>query len=258
MEFQEHKRLLELLPGFLRQYREYRVIMGTEQVELDSIQARISDLLSDGFIDTATEEGLAHMERMYGIAAEKGASLNERRFAIKTKLSRSLPYTMRQYRAMLAAMCGAGNFEVALDHGEYALRVIVPVERNGWELAKAVNQLSKEVLPANLSYFYILRHDVLTPIKTAHQMGLVFTTSVIARGKPRTLDGSWPLDGTCLLDGTWRFGVYGARHDCHVGVRQEAAYGAMIEARKDLWRLDGTVKLDGSRRLDAEIHGLEL
>ncbi len=143
--------------------------------------------------------------------------------------------------------------------------------------------------------------------RTTHQTGLVFTAPMVVRGTMRRLDGSWPLDGSCLLDNVWRLGVYGIGNGCHMGARQEVAFGAsewngshvqasasahggmgmaaeaparchvgspkmeasmgvscqlahgaMIEARKDLWRLDGTVKPDGSRRLDVEIHGLEL
>ena len=118
MEFQEHKRLIELLPDFLQRYREYKIILETEQIELDNIHLRISNLLSDAFIDTATEEGIAHKERMYGIIPPEGASLEERRFAVKAKESRHLPYTIRQYRDMLTAICGEDNFKLTLEHNQ--------------------------------------------------------------------------------------------------------------------------------------------
>lgn len=38
----------------------------------------------------------------------------------------------------------------------------------------------------------------------------------------------------------------------------ETGYGAEIEVRKNLWRLDGTVRLDGSRRLNAEEYTVKL
>lgn len=156
MEFQEHKRLIELLPEFLRRYREYKVIMDTEQIELDNIHLRISNLLSDVFIDTATEEGIAHKEKMYGIIPPEGASLEERRFAVKAKESRHLPYTIRQYRDMLTAICGEDNFKLTLDHNNYLLNVKVrAVKRDGRDalsLLAAVDSMTKQVIPANLVY----------------------------------------------------------------------------------------------------------
>lgn len=130
MEFQEHKRLIELLPDFLQQYREYQVIMDAEQEELDRIQQRISDLLSDAFTDTATEEGIARREQMYHMAPE-GASLEERRLAVKTQESGLLPYTIRQYRNMLSAICGEGTYQVDLDPQAYTLHVTLDAEQAG-------------------------------------------------------------------------------------------------------------------------------
>lgn len=169
MEFQEHKRLIELLPDFLQKYREYQILMDTEQTELDSIQQRISNLLSDAFTDTATEEGIAHREHMYGILPKEGASLEERRLAVKAKESGSLPYTIRQYRNMLAALCGEGNYEVLLDHSRYLLQVKVHAERAGMDeyaLLSAVQKLTREVIPANLVCHSVMRISIAHQVST--------------------------------------------------------------------------------------------
>lgn len=160
MEFQEHKRLIELLPEFLQQYREYQVIMDTEQAELDDIQQHISDLLSDAFTDTATEEGIARREQMYHMVPTEGASLLERRIAVRLKESKSLPYTIRRYREMLTALCGEGNYEILLDHAHYRMDVKVHAETAGREeytLLSAVKLLTRQIIPANLVYDSALR-----------------------------------------------------------------------------------------------------
>lgn len=160
MEFQEHKRLIQLLPEFLQRYREYQVIMGTEQEELDGIQQRISDLLSDAFTDTATEEGIARREQMYHIISEEDASLEERRLAVKAQESGLLPYTIRQYRNMLSAICGEGTYQVDLDPQAYTLRVKLDATQAGtneYALLSAVQRMSRQIIPANLIYDSALR-----------------------------------------------------------------------------------------------------
>lgn len=180
MEFQEHKRLIELLPEFLQQYREYQVIMDAEQEELDRIQQRISDMLSDAFTDTATEEGIARREQMYHMVPE-GVSLEERRLAVKTQESGILPYTIRQYRNMLAAICGGGKYQVDLDPEAYTLYVKLDAEqagKNEYALLAAVRRMSRKVIPANLVYDSALR------IPMAHQM---YTGAGLSRRKRITL-----------------------------------------------------------------------
>ncbi len=208
MEFQEHKRLIDLLPEFLRKYREYRAIMSTEQIELDKVHLRISDLLSDAFTETATEEGISRKERMYGMMAAENATLEDRRLAVKIKESNFSPYTIRRHREMLSAICGEGNFEIVLDSDDYTLRVIVSVEKGGWAVAEAVAELSKNMLPANLVYLYVLRHDVFVPIESVYHAGLILTMGVVARNKTYAghkkirFDGTWSWDGSVRLDET--------------------------------------------------------
>lgn len=318
MEFQEHKRLIELLPEFLRKYREYRAITTTEQIELDKVHLWISDLLSDAFTETATEEGISRKERMYGMKTAENMTLEDRRLAVKIKESNFSPYTIRRHREMLSAICGEGNFEIVLEPDNYTLRVIVPVEKGGWTVAEAVTKLSKNVLPANLVYLYVLRHDVFVPVQSAYHAGIVFTADVVARDKTYAghkkirFDGAWRWDGSVRLNETpygWDAnGLYeigcvfgasvpqkvtvesaqehkaeipvsvsvksggadltaGAREVCEIerpavtvsaGTVCETGYGAEIEVRKNLWRLDGTVRLDGSRRLNAEEYTVKL
>lgn len=208
MEFQEHKRLIDLLPEFLRKYREYRAITDTEQIELDKVHLRISDLLSDAFTETATEEGISRKERMYGMRAAENATLEDRRLAVKIKESNFSPYTIRRHREMLSAICGEGNFEIVLEPDDYTLRVIVSVEKGGWAVAEAVAELSKNMLPANLVYLYVLRHDIFIPVESAYRTGIVFTAGVVARDKTYAghkkirFDRAWRWDGSVRLNET--------------------------------------------------------
>lgn len=156
MELQEHKRLIELLPAHLQGFCEYQAAMSTEQKELDSIFKQADHLLSDMFIDTATLAGIEHREKMYGIVPPVGATLEARRLDVKAKESRTLPYTVSQYREMLAAMCGDENFKIVLEPNAYSLYVKVrAVKQEGKDplsLLESVDAMTMQVIPANLIY----------------------------------------------------------------------------------------------------------
>lgn len=159
-ELQQHKRLLDYFPDFLKQYREYQVVTTLSQVELDAILERIDALFADLFVDTATLSGIEHREKMYGVIPEPNATLEERRFAVKMKETTSLPYTMRQYRETLHDLCGAENVEITLKANEYYLgiRIRAMQETGGENLAmlRSVNLLSRQMVPANMVYFAAL------------------------------------------------------------------------------------------------------
>lgn len=191
MEFPEHKRLIDLLPGYLQEYREFREILDTEQIELDSIHLRISDLLSDTFTETATEAGIEHREKMYGIVPREGASLEERRLAVKMKETTSLPYTIRQYRELLYELCGAENVEITLKANEYYLGVRIraaqPTGGENLAMLRSVNLLSKQMVPANMVYFAVLfnhfepEHTLYTAGAVSMKRNYQIPMSVISR-----------------------------------------------------------------------------
>lgn len=357
--------------------------------EVDGVEAFLAELPEQFFVSAATW-GLRYHELKHGLAVREDLPYEERRILIMEKRDSRYPMNPYQMENVLHERFGAevhvndvndpGKFRFSHPNSFSILFV-----QDGDGAAIDVKEAKRIVQKIKSSHtVFLLKYEHLAWVffeKTHYGMGIVFTAPVIVRGKPRTLDGSWPLDGSCLLDATWRLGSYGAGHGCRMKVRQEAAfdagialgrgvralartthqpgivftapmvvrgtvrrldgtwlldgsclldnvwrlgvygigngcrmgarqevafgaserhgshvqanasahggmgmaaetpgrchvgspkmettigvsrqpnYGAMIEARKDLWRLDGTVKLDGSRRLDAEIHGLEL
>lgn len=97
----------------------------------------------------------------------------------------------------------------------------------------------------------------------------------------RQLDGSWKLNGweqehnraldqwngSRQLDGTWRLSgykqeldesLYQASIQCSAKLEQKADYAVELEVRKNLWKLDGTVRLDGTRKLNADNYFITL
>lgn len=79
----EHKPLIEYLPPFLAEYREYRRLFDALQYEIsekdNSILERVDFALKNTFIEEANAEGIRHWEKILGIIPPAGSTLEERR-----------------------------------------------------------------------------------------------------------------------------------------------------------------------------------
>lgn len=173
-ELQQHKRLLSYLPDFLKEYREYQVITSLAQVEFDAIMERIDTLLSDLFVDTATLSGIERREKMYGVIPLEGATLEERRLAVKMKELISLPFTFRQYREILYDLCGAENTEITLKPDVYYLgvriRAVLPTGEENLAVLRSAKLISKQMVPANMVCIVTL-FDHFEPEHTLYTAG---------------------------------------------------------------------------------------
>lgn len=164
------RQLLHYLPEVLREIREYKAILNTEQTEFQSGWQSADYALQESVIVTATEYGLSRWEGMLGIAAKGTDTLEERRFRILAQLSNDIPYTYRQLEKMLTNLCGPGEYEILPDYSNYAItvKVALAAKRN----LEAVRELLVQILPANLSFKVLLKynkHETLRPL-THEQM----------------------------------------------------------------------------------------
>lgn len=146
----EYKKLIDYLPPFLAEYREYQQIMAIEQMEFDKILARIELLLENQFIATCDEEAVARYERMYGIIPIAGSNLEERKFNLLAKLSSELPYTYKKFEEMLKNLCGENGFVLNIDANQYLVQVKVELEAKN--NVTAVERMLQNTLPANMLY----------------------------------------------------------------------------------------------------------
>lgn len=146
----EYKKLIDYLPPFLAEYREYQQIMAIEQMEFDKILARIELLLENQFIATCDEEAVVRYERMYGIIPIAGSNLEERKFNLLAKLNSELPYTYKKLEEMLKNLCGENGFILNVDANQYLVQVKVEIEAKN--NVTAVERMLQNTLPANMLY----------------------------------------------------------------------------------------------------------
>lgn len=76
---------------------------------LAKVTTAINNLNADLHIATATEEGIARREKIYGIKPSDTATLEERRFALRLRAADSREYTEKYLRQQLDNLVGADN-----------------------------------------------------------------------------------------------------------------------------------------------------
>lgn len=143
------RRIIDYLPPFMRNYKEIKAIMSTEQNELESTWNSANEVLDNQFIQSATQKGIVRYETMLGITPKATYTLDERKFNILAKMNEQLPYSMTQLNTSLAALCGTEGYNLKLNADEYTLQVKLALgnENN----IEAVKVLLNQMLPANIA-----------------------------------------------------------------------------------------------------------
>ena len=143
------RKLIDYLPHFLQDFRELSHIMGTEQVEIDSLNKETENALADQFIMDLTINGAKRWESMLGISPKDTDTLNERRFRILTKQSTEVPYTLRKLEHMLTNLCGVGGYRIELIPNNYHITVKLAVgNHNNYS---EVETILNKMIPANMT-----------------------------------------------------------------------------------------------------------
>lgn len=155
----EHKLLIEYLPPFLQEYREYRRLFTALQEEISegeqSILGRIETALDDTFIVTATAEGIQRWEQMLGVIPSVESTLDDRREVIRMKLVGERPYTMIKLREILDKLLGVNRYTLKFV-GPYELKLQIELTSKFQRAAAA--DLIERIIPANILCNITLRY----------------------------------------------------------------------------------------------------
>ena len=144
-----NRHLIDYLPEFLREVKEYKAIL-TDAVEPEVVKLfqAIDDVLNDQFIETASEYSIARWEKMLKIAPKSTYTLDDRKFAILTKMNEQPPYTMEALKQKLEYLCGKNGYSVEVDVEKFILKVrIALTSRNSFD---DVCALLERIVPSNM------------------------------------------------------------------------------------------------------------
>jgi hypothetical protein len=143
------RQLLDYLPDYLQSIREYYAIFEYgEQGEIENLWQNTQNIYDDQFIQTATQNGIGRWEKILDIVHKASDTLDDRRFAVLSRLQESLPYSVRRLKQMLATLCGDDGYNLAIDSNSYTLSV--QVAQSARNKFNAVKNLLERIIPANL------------------------------------------------------------------------------------------------------------
>lgn len=147
------KPLQDYLPPVLLTTCEFPLLCQGEQPEFDALAVGVTEVLDAQFVMSAPLRGIERYEKVFGLLAKDTATLDERRFAILSKMNAQLPYTVRSLRRMLTALCGEDGYSLEIDHNQYTLFVKMPV--SDLQKLQAVRDMLHIVVPANMVYLVV-------------------------------------------------------------------------------------------------------
>ena len=123
------RQLITYLPEVLKDYREFKLIMGVEQPELETLWDVLVDALDDQFIWDATENGVNRWESILKLYPKASDSLDDRKFRIIAKINQQLPFTITSLHQQLINLCGNDGYTVELQNALHKLIVRVALTR---------------------------------------------------------------------------------------------------------------------------------
>ena len=149
--------VLNYLPPVLGEIYEMRAAAEAENSELNLLWQGAEDAMNDQFIESATENGVARWEKMLLLGRKETDTLPERKFRILSAVSGRLPFTVWVLREQLDSLCGAGNYQLTVDHANYKVTVLLAMAaQNEFD---TVTELLQKMLPANLQIEVLVQYN---------------------------------------------------------------------------------------------------
>lgn len=117
----ERKKLIDLLPEFVQQFKEFKEIMEAEDEQMDLIDKNVQRILNNAFIADCDEYGIKKYEALLNITPIADDTLESRKSRVLLQWNDALPYTYRTLIKRLDTFCGPGNYEIESDLKNYTL-----------------------------------------------------------------------------------------------------------------------------------------
>lgn len=233
-------------------------------IEYDMAFQIADELPAQFFPETATW-GLMFHEIKWGLPVRENLSYEERRRLIYQRQGYKAPmspYRMEQYLSDVAGV----EVHVAdvNEPGMFGYQAPHPNVFKVYFLgekppdSKAVHDILDRLKQSHTTYIVNYRVENIVDNRNLEQIDLkkvCFHISLLF-WHVHVLDGSWLLDGSVTLNSKRRYRIFlGVRHKFivpNLDSRRMNMDVTVVNKTKDYWFLDGTVPLDGSRKLNSK------
>ncbi|MBU3193456.1 putative phage tail protein [Clostridium algidicarnis] len=143
------KKLIEFLPPEITEIREFEEITSTEDIELELLEKGQQRILHENFIDSATDYGIKHKEKLFKIRADPSTeSLDFRKLRLKNRKMDKMPITHRALEQKLKVLFGEGNYIIGVLNNEYVLKI--EVNTFDWNMFYEIADNFRYIIPCNM------------------------------------------------------------------------------------------------------------
>lgn len=148
MDYKDYKPMIQFLPHFLRDIKEYDALYKAYEAYMLDIGTEIQKMRLRLFFNDLDEKGCEMWENIMGITPKADSTIEERIAVIKATAKNEPPYTDETLEARLKIICGEGNYEINRDYANYAIQVKLALTHKHYQ--KVVQDLVKRIIPCNL------------------------------------------------------------------------------------------------------------
>lgn len=223
--------------------------------EWDNADELTHEILLQLHPQTATW-GLIFWEQRLGLPTNINEDIERRRRKVIAKLQSRYIITPEKMATIVKNYTGA-NVLVVENIAPYTFKVAVNIDDiiNNKDLTTIV----RKIKPSHLAWI----PDFMLKFKNEENFNVVRITNRLFlnfRGNvPLRLDGSWTLNGENLLNGYEFYSEslkVGSKNRFFISKKE--MFKPTVRIEKNLWYLDGTYNLDGSKLLNSEVREEEL
>lgn len=151
-------KLIEYMPQYLKNIREFQEIFKSEDEQLEYMSNLIAKMLTEVIVKTADSYGLERYEKIYNIT-DIATTIEARRTNILLKMNNRVPYSKKWLTNLLDAVIGKDKYILSIDESTYSINIEMSLT-----YSEAAETLKKELsleIPANMK----LQYDFSTEIK---------------------------------------------------------------------------------------------
>ncbi|MCI8483510.1 MAG: DUF2313 domain-containing protein [Lachnospiraceae bacterium] len=216
--------LIEYQPKVMERIREIREICKAEQPEIDCIDPEIERILMNMFITTADEYGIARFEQELGIVPVPGQNLEERRIAVLVRVIRK----NLNFQDILNLIYNYSN-EIELKPDYDAEELLIKVN-DSIDNVLAIYKTLDDILGLNIYIYFV--YEIMIFLEMLEMPKILEMETFILQHFLKECVTETELE-TCIKN-------------------SEIFESDFITKQHNLWYLDGSVSMDGSRIMDAE------
>lgn len=163
--------LWDYLPPFLKEFREFQVLIDAQTPEVQALQDRLDQMMDNCFITKAHDAGLKRFEKLLGIFPAEGETEEYRRNTILSRWFDRLPFTVRGLLQRIGIIQGNNNIQVYFeDDDPYTVHIVTRLEEAGQ--VDSLIFIFRSMIPANLVIDSVNRIEGNSEVSINYAVGM--------------------------------------------------------------------------------------